>query len=266
MAMRVVIGMRCRFGGNSCPDIFAGGSSVSRLRLLSLLAVSLALPLGLGGCPVAIVGGLAAAGGAGYAADQERGVNGTADDFTIKNRIETAWAASSPGSPPDFTATVYQGRALLTGIAPTPQIKAAAGQAASQVPGVRAVYNEIEVAPYESAWSSAQDAWITTQVRSDLVFSNIRSVNYLVDTVDHSVYLIGSARNQAELDHATNLARNVPGVRRVVSYVEIRPGAPPGPAEAGLPTEGMPPSAAGAPPGPDMPESAPTIPVEQQKL
>ena len=70
-------------------------------------------------------------------------------------------------------------------------------------------------------------------MRSDLVFSNIRSVNYTVETVDHSVYLIGSARSEAELDHATDLARNVRGVRRVVSYVEIRPGMPPGSAAAG---------------------------------
>ncbi|MGH7045658.1 MAG: BON domain-containing protein [Stellaceae bacterium] len=244
---------------------------MSRLHPLSLLALSLALPFGLGGCAVAIVGGLAAAGGAGYAANQERGVNGTADDFTIKNKIESAWGASSAGYPPDFTATVYQGRALLTGIAPTPQLKAEAAQSASQVPGVRAVYNEIEVAPYEGAWSSAQDAWITTQVRSDLVFSNIRSVNYHVDTVDHSVYLIGSARSQAELDHATDLARNVPGVRRVVSYVEIRPGEPPGPPVAGMPPAdgappGPPPFAGGPPPGSDASGAAPTTPVAVQKL
>ena len=76
---------------------------------------------------------------------------------------------------------------------------------------MRAVYNEIEVAPNESAWNSTKDAWITSEVRSSLVFSNVRSVNYNVETADRSVYLIGSARSQAELDHATDLARNVSG-------------------------------------------------------
>jgi osmotically-inducible protein OsmY len=236
---------------------------MSNYRSALWLMTGLGLSLSLCGCPVAIVGGLAAAGGAGYAADQERGVNGTASDFTTKNNIETAWAQAGPGLPPDFTATVYEGRALLTGDAPTPQIKAQAADIAGRAPGVRAVYNEIEVAPDESPWDSAKDAWITTRVRSDLVFSNIRSVNYLVETADHSVYLIGSARSQAELDHATGLAREVPGVRRVVSYVEIRPGEPPG-----SPLPGPAPSAEGppGPSGPDQPVAAPTTPVEVRKL
>jgi osmotically-inducible protein OsmY len=232
---------------------------MSNLRAALWLAAGLGMSFSLCGCPVAIVGGLAAAGGTGYAANQERGVNGAANDFAIRNNIEAAWAKAGPDVPPDFTATVYEGRALLTGSAATPQIKADAAEIASRVPGVRAVYNEIEVAPHESAWDLAKDAWITTRVRSDLVFSNIRSVNYKVETVDHSVYLIGSARSQAELDHATNLARDVPGVRRVVSYVEIRPGEPPG---------SSPPSAESspAPSGLGQPMAAPSTPVEAQKL
>jgi osmotically-inducible protein OsmY len=229
---------------------------VSKFRFVLWLTASLGLSLSLGGCPLAIVGGIVAAGGAGYAADQERGVNGTANDFAIKTDVEAAWAKAGPDFPPDFNVTAYEGRTLLTGRAATPQIRAEAADIASRVPGVRAVYNEIEVAPDEGPWDSAKDAWITTQVRSDLVFSNIRSVNYTVETVDHSVYLIGSARSEAELDHATDLARNVPGVRRVVSYVEIRPGSPP---------PGPPPSAEAAP-GPQAPAAAPTTPVEVRKL
>jgi hypothetical protein len=120
------------------------------------------------------------------------------------------------------------------------------------------------VAPGESVWNSTKDAWITSEVRSNLVFSNIRSVNYNVETVDRSVYLIGSARSQTELDHATDLARNVPGVKRVVSYVEVRPGVPPGSEPPGPPGSGPPPSA--GPSGPDMAVPAPSTPVEVQKL
>lgn len=230
---------------------------MSKFRCILWLVAGLGLSLSLVGCPLAIVGGLAAAGGAGYAANQERGVNGTAHDFAIKTDVEAAWAKAGPDFPADFDVTVYEGRTLLTGRAATPQIKAAASDIARRVPGVRAVYNEIEVAPNEGPWDSAKDAWITTQVRSDLVFSNIRSVNYTVETADHSVYLIGSARSQAELDYATDLARNVPGVRRVVSYVVVRPGMPPGPEPQ--------PAAEGAP-GPQPAAAAPTTPVEVQKL
>jgi len=236
---------------------------VSTARLASWLALGLGLTGSLCGCPLAIVGGIAAAGGAGYTANQERGVGGTASDFSMKTNIQGALAKSSPEMAAHVDVTVYEGRALLTGTAPDPQMKAEASDAARGIPGVRAVYDEIQVAPSESVWNSTKDAWITSEVRSNLVFSNVRSVNYHVETVDRSVYLIGSARSQAELDHATDLARNVPGVKRVVSYVEIRPGEPPGAQTAETPPP--PPSAAAS--GPAAPIApAPTTPVEVQKL
>jgi osmotically-inducible protein OsmY len=239
-----------------------GDRSVSKFRTILYLAAILTLPIALGGCPVAIVGGIAAAGGAGYAANQERGVGGGFSDFAIKTNIQNAWIKTNPAMQADLEVTVYQGRVLLTGNAPTPEMKSQAQQMASSVPGVRTVYNEIEVAPPETAWNSTKDAWITSRVRSNLVFnSHIRSVNYTVETADRSVYLIGSARSQAELDSATDMARYVPGVKRVVSYVEIRPGMPAGAA----PTAAMPPPAASEPSA-GSPSAAPTTPVEAQKL
>lgn len=238
---------------------------MSRLRFALSPALALGLTAGLTGCPLAIVGGLAAAGGAGYAANQERGVGGAASDFSIKTNIQTALAKSNDKMAANVGVTVYEGRALLTGSAPDPQTKDQAAQAAQGVPGVRAVYNEIEVAPSESAWDSTKDAWITSRVKSDLVFSNVRSVNYSIETVDRSVYLMGSARSQAELDHATDLARSVPGVKRVVSYVEVRPGEPGGSGtQLGA---GSPPAPLGSPEGgAPTAGAAPTTPVEVQKL
>jgi hypothetical protein len=51
---------------------------------------------------------------------------------------------------------------------------------------------------------------------------DIRSGNYTIDTQRGSVYLIGSARSQAELERATRIARYIPGVKRVITYVELR--------------------------------------------
>jgi hypothetical protein len=70
------------------------------------------------------------------------------------------------------------------------------------------------------------------------------------------VFLIGSARSQNELDRATRIARYVPGVKRVVSYVELRSGAP-------VAAGSMPPVAA---PPPGQPSAAPRAPVEVEKL
>ncbi|HEX5318001.1 MAG TPA: BON domain-containing protein [Stellaceae bacterium] len=200
------------------------------LRIHSVLSLAFvaALPLALGGCPaVAVVGGLAAAGGAGYEAAQERGVDGSYDDYAVRAAIENAWNSADPNLTRSFAVTVYDGRALLTGNSPDEGLKRRAFELASRAPGVRRVYDEIEIGNQQGGWDTAQDAWITTQVRKDLVFEKgIRSGNYTIETSNRSVYLMGSARSQEELDKAAYLARYVPGVKRVVSYVEIRSGVP----------------------------------------
>src|SRR6202049_1023303 len=120
---------------------------MSELRAVLCLVITLGLPVALCGCPVAIVCGLAGAGGAGYTANQERGVTGAFDDVTIKTNIQNAWLQVNPLMQRDFTITVYEGRTLLTGMSPNPELKAQQAQGASQIPGVRAIYNEIEGAP-----------------------------------------------------------------------------------------------------------------------
>ena len=205
-------------------------------------AATLLLSPCLGGCALAVVGGVAAAGGAGYEAAQERGVNGTYDDLNlmamINNKLNNQYG--------NITTTVYGDKVLLTGSSPTPQAKAQADQIARQTPGVRALYDEIQVGPNEDAGGLATDTWISARVRSDLVFDpDIRSNNYTIETDRGSVYLMGSARSQPELDKATQHARYVPGVQRVVSYVTIRYGEPYGAAPATARAAPPPPMASG---------------------
>ena len=157
---------------------------MARSARLFALALVMALPMLLGGCVGAlVVGGLAAAGSAGYVAGQERGVDGTASDFAIKTGIENAFIHTDPRLQSSITTTVYNHRVLLTGRVPNPEMKAAAVQIAGRTQDVRAVYDEIELAPSEGMWDSAQDTWISTRVRSDMVLDPaIRSANYTVDT------------------------------------------------------------------------------------
>ncbi len=201
---------------------------MARSYAVAVLVCAIGLPLTLGGCVGAVVaGGLAAAAGGGYAAGQERGVTGAVDDFKIKNDVDQALLQAAPQLQNGVASTVYQGRVLLTGRVANPALRATAAQAAGAIPNVRAVYNELEVAPGEGMWDDARDAWITARVRSEMVIdADVRSVNFDIDTANGSVYLMGAARSQSELDHATRIARYVPGVKRVVSYVDVLSGAP----------------------------------------
>jgi osmotically-inducible protein OsmY len=62
-----------------------------------------------------------------------------------------------------------------------------------------------------------------TELRSRLLFAkNIQSVNYSIEAVNGTVYLLGVAQDQAELDRVLDVARNVNYVRRVVSHVLMK--------------------------------------------
>jgi osmotically-inducible protein OsmY len=232
---------------------------MARFRPVVPLILALLSPVALGGCAVALVGGVAAAGaGAGYTAAQERGFNGTIDDLSIKTNIQTAWLKVNPNLQTQLSIDVYEGRVLLTGSVPLPESKAEAVDLARRAAGVRALYDHVEVAPAENAWQTMQDAWMTTRLRSDMVLNReIRSINYQIDTERGTVYLIGSARTPEELNRVTSLARSLPNVRQVVSYVEIRPGAAVTASEAPLPPAAEAPAA---------PAAMPPAPVEVHRL
>ena len=205
-----------------------GFGGIMVLLKSGLCLAMLTLPLTLGGCAGALlVAGIAGAAGGGYAAAQERGVDGAVSDLQIETNVEFAFAAIGPGLKDGITTTVYQGRVLLAGTVPTPEMKARAVEVASRVSGINALYDDVEVAPPRAALDATNDAWITARIRSELVLDpDIRSGNYTIDTQKGSVYLIGSARSPAELERATRIARYIPELKRVVTYVELRPGVP----------------------------------------
>ena len=75
-----------------------------RLAMLCVIALSPCL----GGCAAAVVGGVAAAGGAGYEAGQERGLNGTIDDMSIKSGVSNALkVAEKSGLPREIVEKSY---------------------------------------------------------------------------------------------------------------------------------------------------------------
>jgi osmotically-inducible protein OsmY len=87
---------------------------------------------------------------------------------------------------------------------------------------VKEVINEIEVTEPGGAEAYAHDVWISTQLRTRLLIDKeILSINYSVETVGGTVYLLGFARSAEELARAEAHARNLAYVRRVVSYVRV---------------------------------------------
>lgn len=192
-----------------------------KLRKLPIAALLAGLALPLAGCVEGVVVGAGAA--ATTAAMEERGFRGAVSDTAIRARINALWLDHSEEMLRRTGLRVNEGRVLLTGRLPDQQMRIDAVRLAWQADGVKEVINEIEVDNDGTLGSYARDRWITTQLVGKLAFDNrVSSINYSVQTVNRTVYLMGIAQDQAELDRVQNHARNLNYVRRVVSYVRLK--------------------------------------------
>ncbi|MCB1783629.1 MAG: BON domain-containing protein [Alphaproteobacteria bacterium] len=168
--------------------------------------------------------GLAAGAGAtvGVAAAQEGGLSRAASDARIQAQINDLWFRYNVDMFRKLDMTVTEGRVLITGIVQDPQHRVEAVRLAWQPEGVKQVINEIKVADSEGIVGFAKDTWITTRLRAAITFDkHVNSINYSIDTVQGTVYLMGFAQNQQELNHVIDVARTIENVRQVVSYVKL---------------------------------------------
>lgn len=188
----------------------------------SPLAITLVLSsLALTGCSgLGIATGVGVA--AGTAAVQEGGLSRAVSDARIQAQINERWFSYDVNMFSKLDLTVNQGRVLITGVVQNPQHRVEAVRLAWQPKGVVQVINEIKVADSEGLSGYAKDVWITTRLRSALIMDKeVESINYSIDTVQGTVYLMGFAQNQAELNHVIEKARTIENVRQVVSYVKV---------------------------------------------
>ncbi len=154
--------------------------------------------LALGACaPLVIGAGVTTA----VVASQERGLEGAAADTKIRLQINHLWFEESTSLYAKINLQVQEGRVLLSGQVPGPEARVTAVRLAWQAEDVIEVINEIEIGDKSSLSDAARDEWIATQLRAQLVGdAAIASINYSIETVNGSVYLIVVAQNQAELD------------------------------------------------------------------
>ncbi len=176
--------------------------------------------LGLSGCAGVVIGAGAAVG---VAAMQERGVEEAARDLGIEAEIGEKWLRKDHKMFVALGVESYEGRVLLTGIAPTEEIRAEAVDLAWKVEGVKEVYNEIVVSESSDLIDSANDSWISTQLRSKITFDKkILAINYHIDTVNGTIYLLGIAQNRKELERVIAHAKNITYVRGIVDHVRVK--------------------------------------------
>lgn len=202
------------------------------MRIFALLFV-VAAAASVSGCMTAAIGTAASVG---VYAMQDRTIGEGIDDATASNRIKMRLMAADSAAFAEVDVEVANGTLLLSGAAPTAEHRQAAETIARGAASVHNVYNEIFVGQRSGFVRSAQDEFITAQIRTRLTASpSVRAINMNIETFHGNVYLMGTARTEHELQRAAEIASIVPGVQRVVSFVQVR--TPPQPYYAQAPAE-----------------------------
>ena len=195
-----------------CPSRKAGPATA--------LALLLAGSLSLSGCAELLIG---AAATTGIAVAEERSVGDAVDDLTIRGELNHLFFQDDIELFADVSFSVIEGRVLIKGSVPTPDDRVRALRLAWQAAGVREVINELQVADDSGILDYARDTWISAQLKGKLlVDGDVLSINYSVETVNGTVYLLGIAQDEAELARVTEHARSIENVKRVVSHVVLK--------------------------------------------
>ena len=181
------------------------------LLFVLLLAVIPALQ----GCVPAVAVGVGA--GAMMAGDRRTSGNYIEDqniEFKGGSRIGEKFESAH------VNVTSFNRHVLLTGEAPSEEMKQGIGQVMMGVPSVIDVSNEIAIAQLASFSSRSNDTYITSKVKARMIDAN-RGVSDIVKVVTENgvVYLMGLVTHK-EADTAVEIARTTSDVRKVVKVFE----------------------------------------------
>lgn len=186
-------------------------------KLLGLILVSATLGASLSACFPVIVGGAMVGS---LVATDRRTAGAQLEDEAIELRGASR-VRDNLSERVHVNINSYNRRVLLTGEVPSQQDLQLVEQIVSRVDNVQSVVNELAVLGNASLTQRSSDTLITGRVKAALLDARDLYVNaFKVVTERGTVYLMGRV-TQREAERATEIARAIPGVQKVVRVFEI---------------------------------------------
>ena len=183
------------------------------MKSLTILSAAI-LSLSLAGCTTITTAGIKKGDERNFA----RSINDVSAERVIKARMRRADGFKLKG----INVDVREGVVLLAGNVPRQEDRIEAERIAWSAPRVDQVGNEVLIKDKQGIIRNAKDGLLTTSVKTRLTADKyVKSRNINVESHDGVVYLLGVARNQAELERAAEIASTTRGTREVVSYVTV---------------------------------------------
>jgi osmotically-inducible protein OsmY len=184
--------------------------------LVAVVLVASVLPA----CAPLVIGGIAV--GTAIVATDRRTTGAQLDDQAIQLRVSNELGTAFKDIQKDVHISInsYERKVLLTGEVPTEQAKAQAGEIAARSQNVRAVVNELAVAPPSSLSQRTNDTAIGTKVRGQFINTKELSSNAISLVTERGiVYLMGFV-TEREGEIAAYVASRVAGVQQVVKVFD----------------------------------------------
>ncbi|WP_255538725.1 BON domain-containing protein [Polynucleobacter sp. Latsch14-2] len=188
-----------------------------QIKPASKLVVMLILTSFLSACGVLAVGGVAAS--AAILADR-RSASVQAIDKGIELESVNALAKRF-GDNAHINVTSFNQKVLLTGEVKDADIKGEAGAYVKAMKNARSVYNELVIGPNSSYTARANDSYLESKIKTQMIFTEELPSNSMAIVAEgSSVYLMGIL-TQKEADIAKKVASNSSGVKEVFVYFDI---------------------------------------------
>ena len=173
-----------------------------------------------------------AAGGAAIGND-ERTTATMLEDETIENEAtRLIYQDKALEKKIHVNVTSYNHIMLLTGEVVSKAVRDNVIETVRHVKNVRRVHNELTISDLASFKSRSNDTWITSRIKTQMLGTRfLKASRIKVVTENGSVYLMGLVPPE-QADMAAEIARNIPGVKRVVKlfeYLDQPAGANPSP-------------------------------------
>ena len=194
------------------------GAARAPLRRGAMALVVLALGAGtLSGCAGLVVGGAVVGG---LMVTDRRTSGAQVEDQSIELKAAERLQAAL-GDRGHVNVTSYNRMALLTGEVTTEADRAAAEQAVAQIENLKSIVHELGIGPASSVNGRMNDTVLTSKVKASFIDAADLQANAIkVVTERGQVYLLGRV-TEREAKRASDVARSVPGVRKVVRVFEV---------------------------------------------
>ena len=144
------------------------------------------------------------------------------DDTIMQKNLSARLALTDKKYFLSIQSEVIDGRIFLSGKVEEPEEKIKITKMAWETKGVRSVKNAISIKGQSNFTSTAKDIFITSQLRSALIFNKkTKARNYTLETINKNIYIFGIAMDKEEKKEVIDEANKIYDVKEIIPSIYL---------------------------------------------